>query len=349
MKKRTISTILVALLALSACAGCGSGTSISSSSDVSSNTSLSESSVVSEVSVESSKTESSKQESSEESSKVENSKEVSILEVSDSILSNKANSIVRFIETGDGYDGKKELKYVLTDVNTSNEETVLTYKSDNNILTISFDTATRELLLTRMDVNDDKDTVAIMMTRVLCINEFGFSSNDIQKITKSMNNSIEVNGYTVKTSFSKSGSNINGFLKITKSNEPSKSETSKEESFKTESSKEESSKTVTLSSYQSILDEYSEKIKSATPKLVSEYNKEAANYIGDIDKLAEISVEKTSKLADIVTEGTEKMAQVMLDTNDSYSNYEKWAKKLQDVYMNEAGKISDAYIKTAMQ
>lgn len=219
---------------------------------------MSESSVVSEVSVESSKTESSKQESSEESSKVENSKEVSILEVSDSILSNKANSIVRFIETGDGYDGKKELKYVLTDVNTSNEETVLTYKSDNNILTISFDTATRELLLTRMDVNDDKDTVAIMMTRVLCINEFGFSSNDIQKITKSMNNSIEVNGYTVKTSFSKSGSNINGFLKITKSNEPSKSETSKEESSKTESSKEESSKTVTLSSYQSILDEYSE-------------------------------------------------------------------------------------------
>ena len=43
------------------------------------------------------------------------------------------------------------------------------------------------------------------------------------------------------------------------------------------------------------------------------------------------------------------MAQVMLDTNDSYSNYEKWAKKLQDVYMDEAGKISDAYIKTAMQ
>ena len=75
MKKRTISTILVALLALSACAGCGSGTSISSSSDVSSNTSLSESSVVSEVSVESSKTESSKQESSEESSKVESSKQ----------------------------------------------------------------------------------------------------------------------------------------------------------------------------------------------------------------------------------------------------------------------------------
>ena len=72
VKKRTISTILVALLALSACAGCGSGTSISSSSDVPSNTSLSESSVVSEVSVESSKTESSKQESSEVEKKITN-------------------------------------------------------------------------------------------------------------------------------------------------------------------------------------------------------------------------------------------------------------------------------------
>lgn len=71
MKKRAISTILVALLALSACAGCGSGTSTPSSSDAPSNPSLSESSVVSEVSVESSKAESSKQESSEESSKVE--------------------------------------------------------------------------------------------------------------------------------------------------------------------------------------------------------------------------------------------------------------------------------------
>lgn len=69
VKKRTISTILVALLALSACAGCGSGTS---SSDAPSNPSLSESSVVSEVSVESSKAESSKQESSEVEKKITN-------------------------------------------------------------------------------------------------------------------------------------------------------------------------------------------------------------------------------------------------------------------------------------
>lgn len=72
MKKRAISTILVALLALSACAGCGSRTSTPSSSDAPSNPSLSESSVVSEVSVESSKAESSKQESSEVEKKITN-------------------------------------------------------------------------------------------------------------------------------------------------------------------------------------------------------------------------------------------------------------------------------------
>ena len=71
VKKRAISTILVALLALSACAGCGSGTSTPSSSDVpSSQSSLNEGSVVSEVSVESSKAESSKQESSEVEKKI---------------------------------------------------------------------------------------------------------------------------------------------------------------------------------------------------------------------------------------------------------------------------------------
>lgn len=77
VKKRMISTILVALLALSACAGCGSGTSISSSSDVPSNPSLSESSVVSEVSVESSKAESEIKSSTESLTKVESSDESS--------------------------------------------------------------------------------------------------------------------------------------------------------------------------------------------------------------------------------------------------------------------------------
>ena len=72
MKKRAISTVLVTLLALSACAGCGSGTSTPSSSDAPSNPSLSEGSVVSEVSVESSKAESSKQESSEVEKKITN-------------------------------------------------------------------------------------------------------------------------------------------------------------------------------------------------------------------------------------------------------------------------------------
>lgn len=70
MKKRTILTALTSLLVLSMCVGCGSETSTSSILDVSSNTSLSESSVVSEVSIESSKTEFSKEENSKPEIKI---------------------------------------------------------------------------------------------------------------------------------------------------------------------------------------------------------------------------------------------------------------------------------------
>lgn len=128
--------------------------------------------------------------------------------------------------------------------------------------------------------------------------------------------------------------------------ESSRIETSKAESSKTESSRQEVS--VVSSSYQLILDEYSEKIKVAAPKLVDEYNKEAANYSGNIDKLAEICNKKIEKLAEISNEGIQKMAQLMYDTNDSYNNYENWANKLMDVYTDEASKITDAYIKSAM-
>jgi len=63
---------------------------------------------------------------------------------------------------------------------------------------------------------------------------------------------------------------------------------------------------------QSILDEYSQKIKDATPGLVEEYNTESAGKAGDINALAEISTAKIEKLAEISAEGTEKMAELML-------------------------------------
>lgn len=52
------------------------------------------------------------------------------------------------------------------------------------------------------------------------------------------------------------------------------------------------------SSYQSILDAYTEKMENAVPGLISEYRSEASG-VSDITKLAEISNNKISKLAEI--------------------------------------------------
>ena len=100
--------------------------------------------------------------------------------------------------------------------------------------------------------------------------------------------------------------------------------------------------------YQDIFDEYSEQIKTATSKLVDEYNKEADGVKGDIEKLAEISNDKITELAKIETKGTEKMAELMYENGDDYDLYEKWAQKLYDVYEECAGEITDAYMDSAI-
>ena len=100
--------------------------------------------------------------------------------------------------------------------------------------------------------------------------------------------------------------------------------------------------------YQLILNNYTEKIKNATPTLISEYNAEAASNSNGIMGLAEIMNSKVFDLAAILTEGTQEMAEVMLEKGTgSYSEYESWALKLNDVYMSEAQKITDVYMNSA--
>lgn len=111
---------------------------------------------------------------------------------------------------------------------------------------------------------------------------------------------------------------------------------------------ESSSASQASSTYETILDEYSKKLRAATPGLVAEYNSEAAHHTGDIAALAEISTKIIGNLASISAEGTEKMAEIMLYSGDSYGTYEEWATKLNDVYMEEASKITDAYMKSTM-
>ena len=101
------------------------------------------------------------------------------------------------------------------------------------------------------------------------------------------------------------------------------------------------------SSYQSILDTYTEKMEKAVPGLVSQYRSEASG-VSDIGKLAEICNDKVGKLAKICNEGVGKMAELMNSRGDSYSTYEGWAGKLMDNYSDIAQEIQNAYLDSAM-
>lgn len=101
-------------------------------------------------------------------------------------------------------------------------------------------------------------------------------------------------------------------------------------------------------SYQEILDEYTIKLQEATPTLIEEYNSEAAANDAGVEGLAEISNQKVEALAVISNEGMEKMAAFyMSHGSGQYSDYEDWAKKLQEVYTEEAQKIFDNYLNSA--
>ena len=100
--------------------------------------------------------------------------------------------------------------------------------------------------------------------------------------------------------------------------------------------------------YQAILDEYTQKIKEAAPKLVDEYNAEYPNNQNGVEGLAELSNDKISELAEISNEGIQEMANVHLTSGSGkYEDYEDWATKLTDVYMEQAELITDAYMTSA--
>jgi LAS superfamily LD-carboxypeptidase LdcB len=100
--------------------------------------------------------------------------------------------------------------------------------------------------------------------------------------------------------------------------------------------------------YQSILDDYSQKIREATPGLIEEYNQLAAENTEGIEGLAKLSNQQIEKLAKISNAGVEEMASLMMVSGSgSYEEYETWAQKLVDVYMEEGKKITDAYMASA--
>ncbi len=96
--------------------------------------------------------------------------------------------------------------------------------------------------------------------------------------------------------------------------------------------------------YNSILEEYTEKLENATRILMEEYKKEAAKNKNGLSGLAQLSSDKISKLAEILSEGTAKMAEIFHSAGETgYSEYQEWSAKLYDVYSVEAAIISSSY------
>lgn len=101
-------------------------------------------------------------------------------------------------------------------------------------------------------------------------------------------------------------------------------------------------------SYQTILDEYTQKLRDATPLLIEEYNEAAKSNEDGLMGLAKLCNEKVSELAKISTDGIQEMASYYLKHGSgSYEEYSEWAGKLQDVYLEEAAKIQDVYMDSA--
>ncbi len=97
--------------------------------------------------------------------------------------------------------------------------------------------------------------------------------------------------------------------------------------------------------YAPIYDEYTRKIKEATPGLIEEYKKEVQSNDKGLEGKAEIANSKVEKLAEITNEGVEKMAGIMMTKGSGkYEEYDEWASKLYDVYNEEASKLYDVYL-----
>lgn len=99
--------------------------------------------------------------------------------------------------------------------------------------------------------------------------------------------------------------------------------------------------------YQKILDEYTKKIQEQTPRSIQSYDQKAASNQNGVTGLAEISTAEVQNLAVISTEGTQKMAQIALRSGNQ-DMYQKYAGKLNDVYMAEGEKITNHYMSSIM-
>jgi len=111
---------------------------------------------------------------------------------------------------------------------------------------------------------------------------------------------------------------------------------------------QQTSPTVEFASYQQILDEYTARLRAATPVIIAEFRAAAAG-VSDLTRLAEISVDKIYALAEISTEGMFEMANLWVVRGiGSEAVYTEYAARLMDVYLEEAERINDVFMELVL-
>lgn len=209
-------------------------------------------------------------------------------------------------------------------------------------------------LLMGLIVKDIRDTIlksliTFVVMCVICVGSIvlcGITAPESSNENSNSTMAVAMKNGGLENTLPQNESTVNSYNSL--SNDKSVSEHGEKVSDTMPSSVENTNSFNGKKTYQSILDDYTQKIEEATPRLIEEYYAEAAFNINGLEGLAALSNDKVLELADICTDGIEEMAEVMWYTSSgSYSEYEEWAAKLYDVYMDETGKITEAYMKSA--
>ncbi len=95
--------------------------------------------------------------------------------------------------------------------------------------------------------------------------------------------------------------------------------------------------------YQDILDEYEQKLKTKTLSITEEYNTEYEKIAGSSNAMLELVESKWSEVLVINAEGVDKMNELMRKNGDSLTNCQEWANKLNNCCKEQLNIFQTAY------
>ena len=100
----------------------------------------------------------------------------------------------------------------------------------------------------------------------------------------------------------------------------------------------------TTDTYESLYEEYCQKITDTSPIILQEFMDEAEPIKDDSQALSRLYNDKMEKFAKIPAECSVKMGGVMISNKDDFNTCKEWTDKIFEFYQKEVNKLSDAYL-----